>query len=224
VRVLLVPGGGSSVDGYFGGIAESLRTDFDLVAVDPPRLDVASGRRWLKLPAHAAWLTRAVRAGGGEPVVVVGHSLGGLVALRFALDNADLTAGLLLLDPSPPIFASVVPAPVLRQVGRARRAARLRARASLPRAVPLHVRMRWIIVGGLGVAADVAAGRGAGVRTVVVSAAAHPEGSVFRRTHRWLAATMPEAVLEVWPETTHELHREQPAKVVETARRLARLA
>ncbi|WP_026929963.1 alpha/beta fold hydrolase [Glycomyces tenuis] len=40
--------------------------------------------------------------GGGEPVVLVGHSMGGLIAGRYAPDHQDKVAGLVLLDATSP--------------------------------------------------------------------------------------------------------------------------
>ncbi|WP_030144431.1 alpha/beta fold hydrolase [Glycomyces sp. NRRL B-16210] len=42
---------------------------------------------------------------GGEPVVLVGHSMGGLIAGRYAPDHTDKVAGLVLLDATPPTGA-----------------------------------------------------------------------------------------------------------------------
>ncbi|MEP6811853.1 MAG: alpha/beta hydrolase, partial [Actinomycetota bacterium] len=94
--VVLVPGGGSSVRGYFPELDARLQGRVRLLEVDPPGLDVAAGRRWLRNADHARVLAEAVRRDGAAPVVVVGHSLGGLVALRLALDEPELVAGLLL--------------------------------------------------------------------------------------------------------------------------------
>ena len=53
-------------------------------------------------PAYQVTLIREVlrhlRASG--PLIVVGHSFGGLIALRYALDNPDTVAGLVLINPT----------------------------------------------------------------------------------------------------------------------------
>ncbi len=46
---------------------------------------------------YAAWLDRYVRWRRAEPIVVVGHSLGGAIALRWALDFPQRVAGLVLI-------------------------------------------------------------------------------------------------------------------------------
>lgn len=52
-------------------------------------------------PGHQASLIRAaVRAVGVDRVIVVGHSLGGLIAIRYALDAPEMVAGLVLINPT----------------------------------------------------------------------------------------------------------------------------
>jgi len=49
----------------------------------------------------AADLTKAVAAFGFEKIVLIGHSLGADVAIRFAADNSSLVAGLAIVDFGP---------------------------------------------------------------------------------------------------------------------------
>jgi pimeloyl-ACP methyl ester carboxylesterase len=219
--LLLVPGGGASVDGYFPGLAGAVGSRGRLVALDPPGLDLARGLRWLTLGDHARWLARVVRLDGGGPAIVVGHSLGGLVALRLALDAPDVVAGLLLLDPSPLMPAALLPGAALRPVGATRKvAARLtRSRRDvppesvelpIPRAVPTARRfMRYLVQDGVPLAADLAAGRLGPVPATVVSAGEHAPASATRRTHERLIAWIPGAELQVWEGTTHPLRGEE---------------
>ncbi|MGX7743458.1 alpha/beta fold hydrolase [Rhodopseudomonas parapalustris] len=52
-------------------------------------------------PAYQVTLIREVlRDRGAGPLIVVGHSFGGLIALRYALDNPDTVAGLVLINPT----------------------------------------------------------------------------------------------------------------------------
>jgi pimeloyl-ACP methyl ester carboxylesterase len=99
--VLLIPGGASTVHGYFPQLATSLGTRARVIEADPPGIGASSDRRPLRLSGYAAGLAQAIRHTGGVPAVVVGHSLGGLIALRLAVDEPGLVAGLLLLDPTP---------------------------------------------------------------------------------------------------------------------------
>jgi pimeloyl-ACP methyl ester carboxylesterase len=56
------------------------------------------GRRPLRMADHARMVAEVVRA-HGEPVHLVGHSFGGAVALRVALDYPDLLQSLALIEP-----------------------------------------------------------------------------------------------------------------------------
>lgn len=52
------------------------------------------------IEANVSALAALLDAEGGDPVVVVGHSFGGAVALNLAAARPDLIAGLVLLDPA----------------------------------------------------------------------------------------------------------------------------
>ncbi|ORA46515.1 alpha/beta hydrolase [Mycolicibacterium chubuense] len=52
------------------------------------------------IEANVGALAALLDAEGGDPVVVVGHSFGGAVALNLAAARPDLIAGLVLLDPA----------------------------------------------------------------------------------------------------------------------------
>jgi pimeloyl-ACP methyl ester carboxylesterase len=221
--VVLVPGGGSSVRGYFPELHARLQGRVRILEVDPPGLDVAAGRRWLRSADHARVLAEAVRQEGAAPVFLVGHSLGALVALRLALDEPELVAGLLLLDPSPLLPAMFLPARLLRAIGRLRgklRHMRLFAfRATTPRRprpARLAERLWWYLVLDAGaLAADICATGLRGLPTVVISAAEDRPDGVARVTHERIVSLVPGARLEIWPETTHGLQVERPAAVAE---------
>lgn len=52
-------------------------------------------------PGHQVALIRsAVEKSGAGPLIVVGHSLGGLIALRYALDEPGAVKGLVLINPT----------------------------------------------------------------------------------------------------------------------------
>lgn len=52
------------------------------------------------IEANVAALAALLDAEGGDPVLVVGHSFGGAVALQLAETRPDLVSGLVLLDPA----------------------------------------------------------------------------------------------------------------------------
>ena len=218
-RILAVPGGGSSAHGYFPELAALIEDRARVLEFDAPGHDVESERRWLRARDQARFLADAVRRDGDGRVLVVGHSLGGVVSLRLAVDFPDVVGGLLLLDPSPPLFGLLLPAKLLRLVGLVRRPFRRRPRRPVPapRALPLATRVRWYLSDGFALAADLAAADLAAIPTVVVSAGAHPPESSLRRTHVRLAGIIPGARLEVWEGTTHALHPERPQEVAATA-------
>jgi pimeloyl-ACP methyl ester carboxylesterase len=222
-RVLLVPGAGSSVHGYFPQLATVIGAHASVIEVDPPGFDVSSDRRWLRLSDHALALAQAIRREGDDPVVAVGHSLGGLIALRLALQEPGLVAGLLLLDTAPlvppPVLTLMAPwlkvSALLRAAGRRRGypAARL---CTPPRSAPRLTRMAWyLLCDGPALAADLAAGKLSTVPTVVVSAGEHAPDSLSRRTHERLVASIPGAELQVWKDTGHGLHLQQPDRVAD---------
>jgi pimeloyl-ACP methyl ester carboxylesterase len=49
----------------------------------------------------SGWVADRISAGGPDPVLVVGHSTGGAIALRLALTRPDLVGGLMLVNTGP---------------------------------------------------------------------------------------------------------------------------
>jgi lipase len=97
-RVLLVHG----LTGY-GNRWESLSTHLPEVSMVAPDL-LGHGRSSWDAPwtieANVAALGALIDAEAGGPVVVVGHSFGGAVALNLAAARPDLVSALVLLDPA----------------------------------------------------------------------------------------------------------------------------
>ena len=238
-RVLLIPGGASTVHGYFPDLAAALATHVTLIESDPPGIGGTSDRRPLRLADYAARLAGTVREGGSDSVGVIGHSLGGLVALRLAVDEPDLVAALLLLDPAPPLTPWLtlrVMAPSLRvlaalgPLGRRMWAAQARRdlrsismSAEQERALAVYTdprfldeNARWakhLARDGTALAKDIAVGKLGAVPTTVVSAGNRSAKSPIRRAHERLVASIAGAQLVVWEGTSHPLHIQQPVKV-----------
>jgi pimeloyl-ACP methyl ester carboxylesterase len=237
-RVLLIPGGASTVHGYFPDLADALATRATLIESDPPGIGGGSDRRPLRLADYAAGLAREVREGGSDSVGVIGHSLGGLVALRLAVDETDLVAALLLLDPTPPltprlalrlvasffrVFAALGPLGRRMWAAQTRRDLRnISLSAEQERAFAVYTDSRFLdemarwathlARDGSALAEDIAAGKLGAVPTMVVSADRSAKSPV-RRAYERLAASIPNAELVVWEGAGHTLHIQQPAKV-----------
>ncbi|QHF20813.1 alpha/beta fold hydrolase [Rathayibacter sp. VKM Ac-2762] len=244
--VLLLPGGGEAVDGFFPGLVEGLIVDpgCRVVLYDRPGTagsEVAGGL------TDAADAVHAVLAGlGTGPVVVIGQSLGGAVAMLLARDHPEDVAGLVLLDPTP-----VNDTALARQVERTARAtatlARLpglgralsallrtsaarsaRRHAMSPAARAAALAMADVDLPGLASAAagleQVARGfdesQLPAVPAAVVTADRRP-GSSLHRAHRRVAAAL-DAPLLSWPGAVHEVHLSHEREVLEVARAIVR--
>ncbi|MEO8195946.1 MAG: alpha/beta hydrolase [Thermoanaerobaculia bacterium] len=101
-RALFVHGSPGTWDSWKGFLENpDLRAAARLVAVDRPGFGGSErGRAVASLAEQAAALAAVLENEPGPPAVVVGHSLGGPIAARLAMDRPDLVAGLLLVAPS----------------------------------------------------------------------------------------------------------------------------
>ncbi len=86
-------------------IQEALGDDVHTVAYDRGGLGWSSECASERTPANVARELRELLGAAGiePPWILVGHSFGGLVMQRFALDYPEETAGLVLIDPMRPI-------------------------------------------------------------------------------------------------------------------------
>jgi pimeloyl-ACP methyl ester carboxylesterase len=227
-RVLLVPGGASTVHRYYPQLATALETRATVVQVDPPGIDESADRRPLRLAAHAHALSQAVRRTGDDPTVVVGRSLGGWsrCGWRSTIPAWSPACCCWTRPPlTPPrtlrsmaVFFKVLA--VLGLVGRrgwdARAGRDLRAvamSAEQQRALAVSTDPRFLAENarwarhltrdGAALASDLAGGKLGAVPTVVVSAGEHPPRSAIRRAHQQLVAWIPQAELQVWDGTSH---------------------
>jgi pimeloyl-ACP methyl ester carboxylesterase len=97
--ILMIHGLGGQLAHFGYALAPQLAGRFRVVAVDRPGSGWSTATDSADLGGQAAALAALIeRLALGRPLVV-GHSLGGAVALRLALDHPDKVAGLALLAP-----------------------------------------------------------------------------------------------------------------------------
>ncbi len=101
-RVLLIHGASSNLLELWGPLADEFSPLHRVIAYDRPGMG-HSGRakrdaHTMKSQAQAA--ARVLEQTGGEPAIVVAHSLGAAVALRLALNHPHLVQGLVLIAPA----------------------------------------------------------------------------------------------------------------------------
>lgn len=101
--VCVAHSGGPGIDSNYLQLT-GLEDHFTMVRIDPVgtggsgRLTDPAGYR---MDTYVRFLTAVVDELGAGPVHVLGHSYGGAVAQRFALDHPDKVAGLILYDSTP---------------------------------------------------------------------------------------------------------------------------
>lgn len=72
----------------------------DSIAVDLPGHGESDGPPYKTIAEYADWLGDEIRRTGAEPVALVGHSMGSLVALETAARNPDMVSHLVLIGTS----------------------------------------------------------------------------------------------------------------------------
>jgi pimeloyl-ACP methyl ester carboxylesterase len=124
--VVLIHGLGGQMGNFTHSLVDRLKADFRVIAFDRPgsgystRATTGPGG----LRAQAANLACAIRVLGAEPAVIVGHSMGGAIALAIALDCPDCARAVALVAPlthpvaaPPPVFRGLaIRLPFLRQI------------------------------------------------------------------------------------------------------------
>ncbi len=115
--IVLIHGLGGQLLNFPPDSLVALRRDYRVLALDRPGngYSTLSAGAVPTLAAHAAAVAGFIEALGLRRPVLVGHSFGGAVALRLALDRPDLVGGLALVSPlthpydaMPPMFQPLV--------------------------------------------------------------------------------------------------------------------
>jgi pimeloyl-ACP methyl ester carboxylesterase len=124
--IVMIHGLGASLWNYTYALVDKLSGDFRVIAVDRPgsgyseRADDAPAR----LGAQADTLAKFIRALGLKQPLLVGHSLGGGLSLKIALDHPDCAGALALIAPfthaqddaPEPFQRLVINSPVMRKI------------------------------------------------------------------------------------------------------------
>lgn len=107
--LLLVHGLGGQMGTYTFGVAERLADSFRVVVVDRPGSGYSTRAAGTAADLHtqATALAGLITELGLERPLVVGHSLGGAIALTLALEHPELVGGLALVAPLVNLPASV---------------------------------------------------------------------------------------------------------------------
>jgi pimeloyl-ACP methyl ester carboxylesterase len=122
--ILMIHGLGGQLAHFTYAVTGHLSGRFRVVAVDRPGCGWSTRAAGADLPTQAAALAALIDRLGLERPLVVGHSLGGAVALALALDHPDKVGGLALLAPLthiqehvPPVFKGLtIASPRLRKL------------------------------------------------------------------------------------------------------------
>lgn len=123
--VVLLHGLNGVLEDFTGALIDRLAEDHEVVALDRPgygyteRPDPTLSR----MDRQAAWLEDLLDELDVEDALVVGHSLGGGLATRYALEHPDRVRGLVLLAPylypnhaPPDLLHSLPDLPIVREV------------------------------------------------------------------------------------------------------------
>ncbi len=99
--ILFIHGLGAHLHHFRHPLFEAFGPGYRLIAIDRPGsgYSVRAARATARLPEQAAVISAFIAALGLEKPLLVGHSLGGAIALATALDHPGQVSGLVLLSP-----------------------------------------------------------------------------------------------------------------------------
>lgn len=99
--IVLVHGLGGQMGNFAYGVIEQLTNEFRVVVIDRPGsgYSTRASDDAAHLAVQAAYVAAFIRKLGLNRPLLVGHSLGGAIALRVALDHPETISGLALIAP-----------------------------------------------------------------------------------------------------------------------------
>jgi pimeloyl-ACP methyl ester carboxylesterase len=242
--VLLIPGGAEAAEGFFPGLVEGLTADGTarVVVWDRPGAGASHESGTL---ADAPDHLNALAAELGEPLVVVGQSLGGAVALLFAAAHPQAVAGLVLVDATPindaatcaqvermarvlgrlskvPGLGGMLRAFVRRDLERSMRAVTLRpdCRAALDRIGEIDIAALGEAVEGLGALAAGFRPEALPAVPAVVITAERPVDAPIAQAHRRIADALGVQPTR-WPGAAHNAQLSHPDETLAVVRDVA---
>jgi pimeloyl-ACP methyl ester carboxylesterase len=99
--IVLVHGLGGQMGNFAYGVVEQLTNEFRVLVIDRPGSGYSTRANddAAHLAVQAAFVAEFIRKLGLERPLLVGHSLGGAISLRVALDHPETISGLALIAP-----------------------------------------------------------------------------------------------------------------------------
>jgi pimeloyl-ACP methyl ester carboxylesterase len=245
--VVLLPGGAATSHGYFPLLPDAL-AGRPVVCFDRPGTGLLQDTGVATLPGGSDALAAVLAELRATGAVLVGHSLGGALAMQFAADHPERVAGMVLLDPTPindsmicrwlrplfeilalplrvPLVGARLGAGIFRSLGERVGPLEPAAQQSLTillTSADLAVTAKAIRTLYAEGAALTPRLKPLGVPVVLVGAD-RKESHQVRRAHEELAALIG-ADVQIWPGTAHALHLQRPGEVASLVRGLAERA
>lgn len=99
--IVMIHGLGGNLHNFTYALSGPLSQDFRVIALDRPGCGYSrrEGDEQARIPEQARMIAEFLRTEGIEKPLIVGHSLGGAVALALAVDHPDRVGGLALISP-----------------------------------------------------------------------------------------------------------------------------